>query len=152
LAPTLTSKQPQDRQPMKHDAFQLRQIGIIRSQMKNVHDCRHQEREGAARAWIEVDPGYREALEGIEVDSEILVLTWLHLADRSILKVHPRGNPESPMRGVFATRSPHRPNPVGLHRTRVISMEPPCRVQVQPLEVIDKTPVVDIKSVLAGDR
>ncbi|MFO7598308.1 MAG: tRNA (N6-threonylcarbamoyladenosine(37)-N6)-methyltransferase TrmO [Candidatus Desulfacyla sp.] len=137
---------------MKHDAFQLRQIGIIRSQLKNIHDCRHQEREGAARAWIEIDPAYSEALEGIEVDSEILVLAWLHLADRSILKVHPRGNPESPMRGVFATRSPHRPNPIGLHRTRVISMEPPCRVQVQPLEVIDKTPVVDIKSVLAGDR
>jgi len=152
LAPTLTSKQPQDRPSMEHDAFQLRQIGIIRAQLKNIHDCLHQEREGAASAWIEIDPAYREALEGIEVDSEILVLTWLHLADRSILKVHPRGNPENPMRGVFATRSPHRPNPIGLHRTRVISMAPPCRVQVQPLEVIDKTPVVDIKSVLAGDR
>ena len=134
----------------RHD-FELRQIGIIRSELKNIHDCPRQEREGAARAWIEVDPEYSAALEGLEPGVEILVLTWLHLADRSMLKVHPRGNPENPMRGVFATRSPHRPNPIGLHRTRVISVAPPSRLQVQPLEVIDKTPVVDIKSVLSED-
>jgi len=135
----------------RHD-FELRQIGIIRSAIEHMDDCPHQESEDAPEAWIEIDPAYAGALEGIEVGTEILVLTWLHLADRSILKVHPRGNPENPMRGVFATRSPHRPNPIGLHRTRVISMDPPCRIQVQPLGVIDKTPVVDVKSVLAGDR
>ena len=103
-------------------------------------------------ACIEIDPEYSAGLEGLEAGVEILVLTWLHLADRSILRVHPRGNRENPMRGVFATRSPHRPNPIGLHRTRVLSVELPCSLHVQPLEVIDNTPVLDIKSVLLGDR
>jgi len=135
----------------RHD-FELRQIGIIRSELKDIHDCKRQESEGAARAWIEIDPEYSAALEGLEPGAEILVLTWLHLAERSMLKVHPRGNPENPIRGVFATRSPHRPNPIGLHRTRVLSVESPHRLQVRPLEVIDKTPVVDIKLVLSDDR
>jgi tRNA-Thr(GGU) m(6)t(6)A37 methyltransferase TsaA len=134
------------------DAFQLRQIGIIRSELKDIHDCSHQESEGATRAWIDIDPEYSAALKGLEPGTEILVLTWLHLADRSVLRVHPRGNPENPIRGVFGTRSPDRPNPIGLHRTRILSMESPHRLEVRPLEVIDKTPVVDIKSVLSGDR
>lgn len=133
---------------MIQNELELRQVGTIRSELKNVHDCPRQEKEGAVRAWIEVDPAYSEALDGIEVGDEILVLTWLHLANRSMLKVHPRGNPQNPMRGVFTTRSPHRPNPIGLHRTRVISVAAQGRLQVQPLDVIDMTPVVDIKSVL----
>jgi len=132
--------------------FHLRQIGIIRSKLKGIHDCAHQEVDGAAMAWIEIDPEYSAGLEGLQAGVEILVLTWLHLADRSILRVHPRGNRENPMRGVFATRSPHRPNPIGLHRTRVISVELSCKLHVQPLEVIDNTPVLDIKSVLLSDR
>ncbi|MDQ1334431.1 MAG: hypothetical protein QG552_1381 [Thermodesulfobacteriota bacterium] len=134
------------------DAFQLRQIGIIRSELKDIDDCPHQESEDAPEAWIEVDPAYSDALEGLEVGAEILVLTWLHLADRSTLRVHPRGNPENPMRGVFGTRSPDRPNPIGLHRTRVMSLDPPYRLRVQPLGAVDRTPVVDIKPVLSGDR
>lgn len=133
------------------DSFQLRQIGMIRSELKDLHDCPHQEREGHDKAWIEIDPEYSAALEGLEAGAEILVLTWLHLADRSLLKVHPRGNSRNPMRGVFTTRSPHRPNPIGLHRTRVIVVDPPCRLEVRPLEVLDGTPVVDIKPVLPGD-
>jgi tRNA-Thr(GGU) m(6)t(6)A37 methyltransferase TsaA len=137
---------------MKSDVFPLKQIGIIRSELKDIDDCPRQEREGAPGAWIEIDPAYYDALEGLEPGAEIVVLTWLHLADRSMLKVHPRGNPKNPLRGVFATRSPHRPNPIGLHKTRVLSVESPNRLQVRPLEVIDKTPVVDIKPVLSGGR
>ncbi|OQX66302.1 MAG: tRNA (N6-threonylcarbamoyladenosine(37)-N6)-methyltransferase TrmO [Desulfococcus sp. 4484_242] len=138
--------------PMKQRDFQLRQIGIIRSDLKALHQCRPQEKEGHAKACIEIAPEYAEALHGLEPGGEILVLTWLHLAERFRLKVHPRGNPENPMRGVFATRSPHRPNPIGLHRTRILSIQWPCRLFVQPLEVIDNTPVVDIKSLLPGDH
>jgi len=128
--------------------FQLRQIGIIRSVLKDIRDCPRQEREGAPGAWIEIEPQYAEAMDGLEVGDEIMVMTWLHQADRSILKVHPRGNRENPMKGVFATRSPHRPNPVGLHKTRITAVEPPYRIKVKSLEVIDHTPVVDIKSVV----
>ncbi|MBW1780742.1 MAG: tRNA (N6-threonylcarbamoyladenosine(37)-N6)-methyltransferase TrmO [Deltaproteobacteria bacterium] len=137
---------------MTHPNFQLRPIGIVRSALKDVRDCPRQEGENAPGAWIEIQPEYAEALEGLQAGHDILVMTWLHLADRSILKVHPRGDPNNPVRGVFSTRSPHRPNPIGLHRTRVLAVAPPCRLQVQRLEVIDKTPVVDIKSVLSGDR
>lgn len=137
---------------MPDHTFKLRQIGLVRSALKDIHDCPHQESEDAPEAFIEIDPEYSEALEGLEAGVEILILTWLHLADRSILKVHPRGNPNVPLRGVFGTRSPHRPNPIGLHRTRIMSVDPPCRLRVQPLEVVDKTPIVDIKPVLSGDR
>jgi len=138
--------------PMTHNNFQLRQIGIVRSALKDIHDCPCQESEGAPGAWIEIEPQYSEALDGLEVGDEIMVFTWMHLADRSILKVHPRGNRENPMKGVFATRSPHRPNPIGLHRTRITAVDPPSRIKVESLEVIDNTPVVDIKSVVSQSR
>ena len=128
--------------------FQLRQIGTVRSALKYIRDCPRQESEDAPGAWIEIEPQYLEALEGLNVGAEILVLTWLHSADRSILKVHPRGSPKNPIRGVFATRSPHRPNPIGLHKTRITAIDPPYRIKVKSLEVIDDTPVVDIKSVI----
>jgi tRNA-Thr(GGU) m(6)t(6)A37 methyltransferase TsaA len=137
---------------MTHHDFQLRQIGIVRSALKDVRECPRQESENAPGAWIEIEPEYSEALEGLEVGDEILIMTWMHLADRSRLKVHPRGDPKNPIKGVFGTRSPHRPNPIGLHRTRVLSVDPPCRLQVQRLAVIDNTPIVDIKSVLSGGR
>lgn len=133
---------------MTHHDLQLRPIGIVRSALKDIRDCPHQESEGAPGAWIEIEPQYAEALDGLEVGDEIMVFTWMHLADRSILKVHPRGNRENPIKGVFATRSPHRPNPIGLHKTRITAVEPPSRIRVGFLEVIDNTPVVDIKSVV----
>jgi len=137
---------------MTSHIFQLRQIGIVRSALKDIHDCPCQESEGAPGAWIEIEPQYSEALDGLEVGDDIMVMTWMHLADRSILKVHPRGNRENPMKGVFATRSPHRPNPIGLHRTRITAVDPPSRIKVESLEVIDNTPVVDIKSVVSQSR
>ncbi|MFP4087346.1 MAG: tRNA (N6-threonylcarbamoyladenosine(37)-N6)-methyltransferase TrmO [Desulfobacteraceae bacterium] len=128
--------------------FRLTQIGEVRSPIKDLHQCPKQEREGAPEVRIHMDPRYAEALEGIRVGSEIMVLTWLHQADRERLKVHPRGNPANPVRGVFSTRSPHRPNPIGLHQTRLLAFESPVIIRVAPLEVVDGTPVVDIKSVL----
>ncbi len=110
---------------MTQPDFQLKAIGIVYSDLKDVRDCPCQETEGAPGAWIEIAPQYADALEGLEAGDEILVLTWMHLADRSRLRVHPRGNRENPMKGVFATRSPHRPNPIGLHRTRIIAVESP---------------------------
>ena len=128
--------------------FQVTRIGTVRSPLKRLDQCPRQAREGAPEAWIDIDPRYKDALEGFAAGNDIWVITWLHLADRSRLKVHPRGDPKNPMRGVFSTRSPHRPNPIGLHKTRVIAIESPLSIKVAPLEVLDQTPVVDIKSVL----
>jgi L-fuculose-phosphate aldolase len=133
---------------MTETRFEITQIGIVRSPLKTVDQCPRQAREGAPEARIDIDPRYKAALEGLAPGNDIWVMTWLHLADRSRLRVHPRGNPEHPMRGVFSTRSPHRPNPIGLHKTRFVAFESPLTIRVAPLEVVDQTPVVDIKSVI----
>ena len=130
------------------DPYRLRPIGIVRSNLKRREDCSHQGWEGAPDAWLEIDPAVAEGLDGITPGCELVLLTWLHEAQRNVLKVHPRGNPENPLRGVFATRSPDRPNPVGLHRVKIIEVEKRGRVRVRPLEVLDGTPVIDIKPVL----
>ena len=130
------------------DPYRLRPIGIVRSALKRREDCPHQGYEGAPDAWLEIDRAFIEGLEGITPGWELVLLTWFHLGQRNILKVHPRGNPQNPLRGVFATRSPDRPNPIGLHRVKVIEVEKPGRLKVGPLEVLDGTPVIDIKPVL----
>ena len=137
---------------MTSHIYQLRQIGIVRSPLKDIRECPRQESEGAPGAWIEIEPQYAEAMDGLEVGDEIMVFTWMHLADRSILKVHPRGNRENPIKGVFATRSPHRPNPIGLHKTRITAVELPSRIEVAFLAVVDGTPVVDIKPVVQVEQ
>lgn len=126
----------------------LRPIGIVRSVLKERTGAPRQGREGAPDAWIEVVPEVAEGLEGLEVDMEIVVVTWLHQGRRDVLKVHPRGN-KKVLSGVFATRSPDRPNPLGLHRVRVLEISG-REMKVGPLEVIDGTPVVDIKPVLSS--
>jgi tRNA-Thr(GGU) m(6)t(6)A37 methyltransferase TsaA len=103
--------------------------------------------EGAPPAALNIDPAFRQALDGIRPGDRIVVLTWLHLADRETLRVHPRDDPANPMRGVFATRSADRPNPLGLHVAEVVSIDGE-RVQVSALEAVDGTPVVDLKPVL----
>lgn len=128
--------------------FELQPIGTVRSSLKNRRDCPSQEKEGAPEAWIEIDPLYAKGLYGLRLDDEIIVLTWLHLGNRDTLQVHPRGNPKNPLKGVFATRSPSRPNPIGFHQTRIINLDQPLKIKVQALEVVDKTPVIDIKSVI----
>jgi tRNA-Thr(GGU) m(6)t(6)A37 methyltransferase TsaA len=106
--------------------------------------------EGAPEAWIEIDAAHAAGLEGVTAGDEVLVLTWLHLGRRDVLRVHPRGDPANPLTGVFATRSPDRPNPIGLHRVRVLERAP-GRLRVWPLEAVDGTPVIDIKPALSSD-
>lgn len=130
------------------DPYRLRPIGIVRSSLKRREDCPHQGWEGAPDAWLAIDPAFTEGLDGNTAGCELVLLTWFHEAQRNVLKVHPRGNPENPLRGVFTTRSPDRPNPVGLHRVKVREVEKLGRIRVGPLEVLDGTPIIDIKPVL----
>ena len=135
---------------MKNTTYLVQPVGVVRSSLKQRKDCPKQGREGAPEAVLEIDPAFADALNGLVVGQEILVLTWLHEASRDLLKVHPRGNPEAPLQGVFSTRSPDRPNPIGLHRVVIVDMQKPGLIRVRPLEVLDGTPVIDIKPVLTG--
>lgn len=128
--------------------YRLHPIGWVRSSLKERAGAPKQGYEGAPDAWIEIEPAHVRGLHLMEVGQEIVILTWLHQARREVLEVHPRGDPEAPLTGVFATRSPDRPNPVGLHRVRVLAIENGSRLNVQGIEAIDGTPVVDIKPVL----
>ena len=125
----------------------LAPIGHIRSALREMGEAPRQGEEGAPDAWIEVRAEHARALFGMEPGDEIIVITWLHRADRTVLEVHPRDDPANPLTGVFATRSPHRPNPLGLHRVTVREMSG-ARLRVGPIEAIDGTPVVDIKVAL----
>lgn len=124
-------------------------IGIIRSELTELEDAPMQGDEGAPEAWLELTPQAAPGLMGITIGDALLVLTWLHLAERDVLQVHPRGDLNRPLTGVFATRSPDRPNPVGLHRVSVLEVME-RKLRVAPLEAIDGTPIVDIKPVLAA--
>ncbi len=126
----------------------MNSIGVVRSRLTAKADAPRQGSEGAPEAWIDIDPLYSDAIAGIVSGDWILLLTWLHLGDRSVLKTRPRDDPEKPLIGVFATRSPDRPNPIGLHRVRVLEVAPPARLRVHPLEAIDGTLILDIKPVL----
>ena len=131
-----------------HETTRLRPIGYIRSTLEGLHSAPRQGSEGAPDAWLDVDGAFARALSGIATGAELIVITWLHQADREVLEVHPRGDREVPLAGVFATRSPHRPNPLGLHRVTVRELAG-TRLRIGPIEAIDGTPVVDIKPVLA---
>jgi tRNA-Thr(GGU) m(6)t(6)A37 methyltransferase TsaA len=128
--------------------YSLSAIGFLHSPLKQREEAPNQGNEGAPDAWLEVNETVAEGLEGIAVGDEIIVITWLHQSHRDILKVHPRGDETVPLAGVFATRSPDRPNPLGLHRVTVLSIAG-TRLKVGPIEAIDGTPVVDIKPVLS---
>ena len=125
----------------------LRPIGIIRSTLRALRDAPGQGSEGAPDAWLELDPAYGEGLLGIAPGDEVVVITWLHRADRDVLQVHPRNELQNPLTGVFLTRSPDRPNPLGLHQVTVREISG-TRLRIGPIEAIDGTPVVDIKAVL----
>jgi tRNA-Thr(GGU) m(6)t(6)A37 methyltransferase TsaA len=129
------------------DPALLHAIGVVRSPLARRADAPRQGDEGAPDATILVDPAYATALEGIGVGDELVLLTWLHEADRSVLQVHPRDDESRPLAGVFATRSSDRPNPIGLHEVTVLGIDG-LELVVGPLEAIDGTPVVDIKPVL----
>jgi len=128
--------------------YSLTPIGFIHSALKSRHDAPRQGSEGAPEAWLEVTPDLVSALEGVLAGQDIILITWLHQAHRDVLQVHPRSNRKLPLAGVFATRSPDRPNPLGLHRVTVVEISG-NRLRVKPLEAIDGTPVVDIKPVLS---
>jgi tRNA-Thr(GGU) m(6)t(6)A37 methyltransferase TsaA len=130
---------------------QFRAIGTIRSTLKSRSQAPKQGAEGAPDAWLEVNSIAAPGLDGLVVGQDLIVVTWLHRARRDVLKVHPRSNLRRPLTGVFATRSPDRPNPVGLHRVtlrRIVKN----RLRIGPLEAIDGTPVIDIKPLLPGLR
>ena len=128
----------------------LRPVGVVRSELLDREVAPMQGDEGAPDAWIELRPEVARAAASLAPGDELLVLTWFHEADRSVLEVHPRSDPSRPLTGVFSTRSPDRPNPVGLHRVRVLAVEKQ-RIRVGPLEAIDGTPVIDLKPVLRTD-
>jgi len=122
-------------------------LGYVRSSLKDRDGAPKSGGEGAPEAWIELDPAYAPALLGLEAGSRVLIVTWLHQGDRTTLQCHPRADRNRPLRGVFATRSPDRPNPLGLHEVEIREIAAPARLRVFPLEAIDGTPVVDVKSV-----
>jgi tRNA-Thr(GGU) m(6)t(6)A37 methyltransferase TsaA len=129
-------------------SFDISPIGYVRSTLKERSGAPRQGWEGAPDARLEIDPAFVEGLDGIQPGQDIWIFTWLHESQRSVLKVHPRGDVLNPMTGVFATRSPDRPNPIGLHRAKVLSIDGDGRLEVQGLEAIDGTPIIDIKPVL----
>jgi len=140
----------------KMSSYTLEPVGFIRSTLRGREEAPRQGSEGAPDAWLEVEPKFVDALLGIEVGHELIVITWLDQARRDVLQNHPRGDESRPLTGVFYTRSPARPNPLGLHPVTVREIDPPSRdgygvtsgprIKIGPIEVFDGTPVVDIKS------
>jgi tRNA-Thr(GGU) m(6)t(6)A37 methyltransferase TsaA len=128
----------------------LASIGRVESPLTDPAHAPKQGDEGVPDASLVFEPGMVEALDGIHSGDEVLVLTWLDRARRDVLTVHPRGDLSRPRQGVFGTRSPHRPNPIGLHRVQVVSIEGRT-VRVRNLEAVDGTPIIDVKPVLSGD-
>jgi len=128
----------------------LQPIGRVDSSLTSVGSAPRQADEGAPAAWLVFDPQMREGLRGLHAGQRVIVITWLDRARRDVLSLHPRGDSSRPMAGVFSTRSPHRPNPLGLHEVEIIAVDG-LRVQVRHLEAIDGTPIVDLKPVLTGD-
>jgi tRNA-Thr(GGU) m(6)t(6)A37 methyltransferase TsaA len=129
------------------DDFTLRPIGQVESPVTDPSIAARQGDEGTPNCWLAFRPDVREALDGLRPGDDIVVITWLHLADRSVLRVHPRGDTSRAMRGVFATRSQHRPNPLGIHTVTILAVDD-LRVHVQDLEAVDGTPIIDIKPAL----
>jgi tRNA-Thr(GGU) m(6)t(6)A37 methyltransferase TsaA len=130
--------------------YTIEPIGYVRSELKRLEDAPRQGDEGAPEAWLEITPQAAPALVGVSAGDELIILAWFHLADRTVLQVHPRSELNRPLTGVFATRSPDRPNPIGLHRVTVLEVAGE-RLRVAPLEAIDGTPIVDLKPVLSSD-
>jgi tRNA-Thr(GGU) m(6)t(6)A37 methyltransferase TsaA len=128
-------------------AYVLEPIGRVESSLVDRDMAPKQGDEGSPDAWLVFQPGVGEGLRDLQVGTDVIVLTWLHLARRDVLVVHPRGDPARPEQGVFSTRSPDRPNPIGLHRVAIVSINGP-RMRVRNMEALDGTPIVDVKPVL----
>ena len=130
--------------------FQLTLVGRVESSLTDLDLAPNQGDEGAPSAWLVFEPDVLDALDGIRPGDEVILLTWLDRARRDVLRVHPRGDVSRPQQGVFSTRSPVRPNPIGLHRVEVETIEG-NRMRVRNLEAINGTPIVDVKPVLSSD-
>ncbi len=140
---------------MADRSYELQPIGWVESALVDPATAPKQGDEGSPEAWLVFDGAVHEGLRDLQCGTDVIVLTWLHRAQREVLTVHPRDDPANPEQGVFSTRSPHRPNPIGLHRVNIVSIEG-TRILVRNLEAIDGTPIVDVKPVLNrrfdGDR
>ncbi len=132
---------------MNDDGYELRRIATVRSPLTDPDTAPKQAHEGAPEATLHFEADVLDALDGLKPGDDIVILTWLHRADRDVLRVHPRGDPANPIQGVFSTRSPARPNPIGLHEVRILAIEG-ARMRVSALEALDGTPVLDVKPVL----
>jgi len=127
--------------------MEMKPVGWVESPLGERSQAPKQGNEGSPEAWIVFEAELAEALHGIEAGDEVLVFTWLDRADRSVLQTHPRDDPANPLQGIFNTRSPDRPNPIGLHPVTVLAIEG-LRMKVRDLEALDGTPVVDVKPVI----
>lgn len=127
--------------------YEIKPIALVESRLIDPAGAPKQGFEGAPDAWLVFEPEMSRGIEDLAEGTEIFVLTWLHQADRDVLAVHPRDNPENPLTGVFSTRSADRPNPIGLHRVTIVEIAG-RRIRVQGLEAVDGTPVADVKPVL----
>lgn len=127
-------------------------LGHVESPLTDPSLAPKQGGEGSPDAWLVFRPAFREALGDLKEGDEVIVLTWLDRADRSVLRVHPRDDASRPLTGVFSTRSADRPNPIGLHRVRIVSIEEGLRFQVRNLEALDGTPILDVKPVLGASE
>jgi tRNA-Thr(GGU) m(6)t(6)A37 methyltransferase TsaA len=134
-------------------SYEVQVIGRVESTLVDLADAPRQGDEGAPEADLVFEPAVAEAMRDLHAGDELLVLTWLHRARRDVLTTHPRGDVDRPIEGVFSTRSPDRPNPIGLHRVQIASIDG-TTVRVRNLEAVDGTPVIDVKPVLEpiGDR
>lgn len=130
------------------DTVSMYPIGVVASGLRNRQNAPRQPFHDAPEASLIINQRFIEAIDGIKPGAEILVLTWLHNANRDILKVYPGHDPRNALAGVFSTRSPDRPNPIGLHRVKVLAIEDHGRLKVDHMEAIDGTPILDIKPVL----
>ena len=132
------------------NTFEIRSIGRVSSSLRTLDAAPRQADEGAPEAWLVFEPEAIEGLRNIRAGDDLILITWLDRARRDVLTVHPRGDASRPPEGVFSTRSPHRPNPLGLHEVHVTAVES-GRLRVRSLEAIDGTPIVDVKPVLSAD-
>lgn len=135
---------------MRDQHYELQPIGWVESPLVDRAVAPKQGDEGSPDAWLAFDARFRDGLRDLRVGDEVIVLTWLDRARRDVLRVHPRGDRSRPEQGVFNTRSPDRPNPIGLHRVVIAAIEGP-RIRVHQLEALDGTPILDVKPVLSAD-